>query len=126
MKRILSGALILAVLLAVGLGIAWKCRQLHNHISQLLEEAGTAAQAQQWEDARRLTHAAAAQWQRSRHFTAGFADHTPMDEIEATFAELQIYLDAQEAPHFQATCARLSLLTQSMADSQGLQWWNIL
>ena len=126
MKRIFAGAVILGLLLAAGITVAMRIEKIHSDITRLLEQAGTAAQEANWADARRLTREASEKWQRSRHFTAGFADHTPMDEIDTTFGELQVYLLQEESPHFQATCARLSALTQAMADSHNVQWWNIL
>ena len=49
-----------------------------------------------------------------------------MDELDGLFAELMVFLKNRESPHFEATCARLSLLARAMADGHGLQWWNLL
>jgi hypothetical protein len=49
-----------------------------------------------------------------------------MDELDGLFAELMVFLQSREAPHFSATCARLVVLARAMAESHGLQWWNIL
>ncbi len=41
-------------------------------------------------------------WGRSRHLGACFADHTPMEEIDALFAEVEVYAAAREETDFAA------------------------
>ena len=126
MKRCLTGIAILISMLILSALIAGSMHNVHYRISELLEQAQQAASAENWSQADRLARQANEQWQRYHHFTAAFADHTPMDELDGLFAELMIFLEERESPHFASTCARLSLLAQSMADSHGLQWWNLL
>ena len=126
MKRSMTGITILIFLLILSVLIAAAMHKIHYRISDLLEQAQQAADAEDWPGADRLARQAEAQWQQYHHFTAAFADHTPMDELDGLFAELMVFLEERESPHFASTCARLSLLAQSMADSHGLQWWNVL
>lgn len=126
MRRPYLGIGILLTLLALSTGIWWGMEHVHNSIGDLLAQAQAAAEADDWQRAEELSQKAQVEWKRHHHFTAAFADHTPMDELDGLFAELNVFLENRESPHFEATCARLILLTQSMADSHGIQWWNVL
>ena len=126
MRRPYLGIAILLLLLAVSSGIWWGVERVHNNISQYLTQAQRAAEAEDWEKAGEYALYAKAEWERHFHFTAAFADHTPMDEMDGLFAELEVYVQNRESPHFEATCARLILLTQAMADSHSIAWWNVL
>ena len=126
MRRPYLGIGILLTLLILGSLIWWGMEQIHSDIGQLLTQAQAAAEADQWQKAQSFSQQAQQLWQRHHHFTAAFADHTPMDELDGLFAELLIFSAKQESPHFESTCARLIQATRSMADSHGIQWWNIL
>ena len=126
MKRSIWGIGILIALLIFSVAIAARMQDVHCRISDLLSQAAAAAEQNDWQQADRLARQAEQQWQRYHHFTAAFADHTPMDELDGLFAELLVFLSNRESPHFASTCTRLSLLAQSMADSHGVQWWNLL
>lgn len=126
MRRPFLGIGILLVLLALGIGIWWGMETIHGDMEELLTQAKTAAEQGDWLTAGEMSRMAYDQWEKHHHFTAAFADHTPMDELDGLFAELMVFLENQESPHFEATCAQLILLTQAMADSHGVPWWNIL
>lgn len=126
MKRGLWGAVILVCLLILCIGIHSGMGRIHYDISTLLEQAAAAAEQEDWKQAGRLARQAEELWQRHHNLTAALADHTPMDEVDGLFAELLVFLGNRESPHFQATCARLSLLSKAMADSHAGQWWNVL
>ena len=126
MRRPFLGIGILLVLLALGIGIWWGMETIHGDMEELLAQAKTAAEQGDWLVAGEMSRRACDQWEKHHHFTAAFADHTPMDELDGLLAELMVFLENQESPHFEATCAKLILLTQAMADSHGVPWWNIL
>ena len=126
MKRFWIGVTLLAVLLVGGLLLRHRMDRVHLETSRLLQQAQTAALQKDWPQAQALAEEARQQWQRYRRFTAAFADHTPMDEIDGLFAELAIFSQEQEMPHFAATCTRLNHLASAMAESHMLHWWNLL
>ena len=126
MKRPFLGFCILLTLLFSSIGIWWGMEDIHRDISQLLTQAQAAAENENWQQAGEFSTRAKERWEHHHRFTASFADHTPMDELDGLFAELEVYLQNRESPHFEATCAQMVLLTQAMADSHGIQWWNVL
>ena len=120
-----SGALILLLLLGLTLGISWGMDAIHSPIQQdlmLAEKAaldGDVAQAQQ------LGQQAKQRWDSFRKAVAVVADHTPMDEIDQLFGQMQAYARAQEDTELAACCAQLSRLVESMANAHILTWWNL-
>ncbi len=126
MKRLWLGIGILAVLLALCSAVTLSMERIHSPIAEDLSRAAEAAQKEDWGKANALAGAARARWEQYWHFTAMVADHTPMDELDGLFAELEIYGREQEMPHFAATCAHLRQLSQAMADSHTPSWWNLI
>ncbi len=126
MKRLWLGIVILAVLLTASALSCVAMERIHTPICLTLAQAAAAAEAEDWETAQALTAQARARWERYWYFTATVADHTPMDELDGLFEELDIYLSARENPHFSATGLHLAALAAAMADSQTPSWWNVL
>ena len=54
-----------------------------------------------------------------------FADHTPMEEIDALFAQVEVYAAAREETDFAAGCAALSRKVEAMGLAHGASWWNL-
>lgn len=126
MKRLWIGILILSLLLAGGICLHLSLLAVHPPIAQALEQAATAAMQDDWPLALQRYEQAAARWQKYHRFTAAFADHTPMDEVDGLFAQLAILAQKQENPHFSATCRQISTLAYAIGQSHGLSWWNLL
>ncbi len=126
MKRLVLGTAILAVLLAGGLLVSRAMAGIHDPIAADLQRAAVAALTEDWAAAQDLLQRATDRWEHFHRITAAFADHTPMDELDSLFVELNIYARQQENPHFSATCARLSFLATTIADSHRLTWQNLM
>lgn len=126
MKRLWLGILILLLLLVSSLVIQILLFRVHSDISRDLEQAANRAMVQDWSSAFSLARTAIGRWQRWHHFTAAFADHSPMDELDSLFSQLSVFSQQREDPHFAATCKELSFLAKAMAESQKLSWWNFL
>lgn len=126
MKRMWIGVGLLVVFCAAGIVTAIAMQDIHDPISQALLRASDAALQEDWDQAALHYHAAKGKWVQSRCLTATVADHVPMDEIDSLFAELAIYLQAKESPHFSATCFQLATLTRAMGEAHAINWWNLL
>lgn len=126
MKRLWMGFAILAVLLAGSLLIHTALARIHDPIAADLKQSAAAALTEDWDTALDLAQHAAVRWEKFHRFTAAFADHTPMDELDGLFSELKIYARLRENPHFSATCTHLSDLAAAIAESHRLSWWNLL
>ena len=70
MKRSIWGIGILIALLVLSVAIAALMQDIHCGISDLLSQAATAAEQNDWQQADLLARQAEQQWQRYHHFTA--------------------------------------------------------
>ena len=126
MKRGWIGAGLLAGLLILGLLVTWFMGRTHTGISEELELSARFAIAGNWEEAEESAEEAYEDWQDSWHFSAAFADHEPMEEIDALFAQLLPYLLNQDAVSFSAVCRELARQVEAIGDAHNLNWWNLL
>lgn len=126
MKRFWIGICVLALLLIGGIVVSALFCIAHEPTAQLLQDASKAALEGDWKQANRLCHQAEDRWEDFWQFTASFADHSPMDEIDSLFAQLEILGAQRNAEQFPALCARLSELTEAIADSHRFRWWTLL
>lgn len=120
-----SGTLILTLLLGLTLSISWAMDAIHTPMEQALEQAADAALTGDVDQARQLGTQAKQRWDRFRKAVAVVADHSPMDEIDQLFAQMQAYAQAEEETELASCCAQLARLVQSMADAHILTWWNL-
>ena len=96
MKRSWIGFILLLVLLAGGIAATWGMAKCHEPIARDLENAAKTALQGDMAQGEVLMLQAREAWGRSRHLGACFADHTPMEEIDALFAEVEVYAAARE------------------------------
>lgn len=125
MKRIVFGAALLAVLFLGGIGAQKRMAAIHGYGANLLEQAGREAQAGDWEAAQTLFNRARRSWKDNYNFTAALADHTPMEDVESLYAQLAVFAENRETPHFAALCMETAARLEAMADAHLLAWWNI-
>ena len=122
MKRFWIGVAVMAALLAVGLSVTAAIDTLCTPISHLLQQA---AQTTNWSQATALATEAQHNWQHRRKFCAAVTDHEPMEEIDALFRSLEVYIRRQDRTHFQDACAQLAAMTDAIGDAQTVYWWHI-
>ena len=124
-KHFYWGLGILLALLCLCLAIGWGMRYTHTQTMGLLEQAAQLALDEQKTAAFDLGHQAHMHWEKTRNLTAVVADHSPMDEIETLFAEMETYAQAEELPHFAACCSQLRAQLQSMYEAHLGTLWNV-
>lgn len=126
MKRFWLGIGLLLAFLALGLWVTSAMDRVHEPIATLLEEASQVALSGDLPRGIELSSKAKSQWESHRNITATVADHTPLEEIDKLFAEMEIYGQEEELPHFAACCKQLSTLVRSMGEAHSLTWWSLL
>lgn len=126
MKRTVFGVILLAALLAACLLIENRMTAIHGPTALLVEKAGQLALSEDWADAEITFEKARNRWEKSRRLTASLADHTPMEDADALFAQLKIFAEQRETTHFAALCQELSGRVEAMADAHAAAWWNVL
>lgn len=125
MKRSWIGLGMLLVLLIAALLVTWGMYEIHEPVARDLITAGEYALAGDWESAVRLSRNAEEIWQTHETFRACFADHGPMEDIDACFAQLEIYARMREETAFAASCGEIARKTTAIAEAHGLKWETI-
>ena len=120
------GAAILAVFLTLGFVTSGAVEKAHHPTETLLEQAAEAALSGDFAQGVALGMEAKSRWERHWNGTATVADHSPMDDVDALFAEMEVYAKSKEEPHFAACCKELSQRLRAVADAHRFSWWNIL
>ena len=126
MKRSWIGFGMLLVLLVLALLVTWAMDRIHEPIARDLETAADYVMAGDWELAEVFSEQALRAWEKHAHFRACFADHTPMEDIDACFAELKIYTLRREETAFAASCGQIARKVEAIGEAHGLVWWNVL
>ena len=126
MKRGWFGLGLLVFLLLGGLLATLYMGRTHREISRELEQAAAHALAGYWEEALEEARDAREDWEEGWHFSAAFADHEPMEEIDALFSQLEAYRATRDSVAFAAVCRQLARQVEAMGDAHSLNWWNLL
>lgn len=125
-KRFYLGIGILTVFLVLGLVISMAMDSASHPISQQLEQASQEALSGDLDTGISLAQQAKTNWKSAWQGIAMVADHTPMDEIDSLFAQIDALGTAGDAASFGAYCARLAELVEAVSDAHDLTWWNLL
>ena len=126
MKRCWFGLGLLLFLLITGLLVTRSIARRTEPIANELTAAANNALVGNWDTAQSLTESAADQWQKNRPFTAAFADHSPMEEIEGDLAQLKVYIQSREKTAFAALAMQAAKRVQAVGEAHGLAWQNVL
>ena len=125
MKRSWFGFGLLVVLLGAGLLVTWAMERIHEPVARDLITAGEYALAGDWAEAERLSRQAEKSWEKNELLRACFADHGPMEENDACFAQLEIYCRMKEETAFAAACGETARKAEAMGEAHGLKWENV-
>ncbi len=120
------GVAILIVFLLLGFVTAGVMDNAHLPTDALLAQAAEKTLNGDFEEAVTLGMEAKNRWEKHWNGTATVADQSPMDDVDALFAEMEIYAKTEEKPHFAACCEELSQRIRAVAGAHRFSWWNIL
>ena len=121
-----GGIVLLLVLLAAGLLVSCVLGRQQERIAGILEDCAWMALSDQWSDARQTAAEARQQWEESWSLRAAVGDHTPMEQIDELFAQLNISAAAGERTGFAQDCAVLASRIRAVGNAQRLSWQNVL
>lgn len=125
MKRSWFGFLLLVVLLALALTVTWVMRSIHEPVARDLRQAADCALAEDWTAANAHALSARMGWETWAHVRLCFADHTPVEDIDAEFAALDAYRAKKETADFAAACLALKEKVDAVGQAHGLTLWNL-
>ena len=119
------GVGLLALFLVLGIVTMGLMDDAHLPTGELLQQAAELTLQGDMEKGIALGQEAKSRWEKQWQRTATVADHSPMDDVDALFAEMEIYAKAGEEPHFAACCQELAKRVQAVAEAHRFSWWNI-
>ena len=124
--RFWIGVAVLLVLLAVGIGVTVGVSVQQDRLAQIIDKAQEAVLSRGWEQALPYARQAQRLWENTRHFAASFADHEPLEQMDAFFSQLWIYAQEALEVEFASVCSYISNLAKAIGESQSVFWWNLL
>ena len=126
MARGWFGAAVLVVFLILGFVTAEAMDKAHRPACDLLSQAADMTLDGDFDGAIPLAMEAKSRWERAWNGTAVVADHSPMDDVDALFAEMVTYAESGEQPHFAACCRELAQRVEAVSEAHRFSWWNVL
>lgn len=125
MKRSWFGFFLLLVLLAASILVTWVMIRIHEPMEENLLRAADFALEEDWIRANQFFREAEARWTSWEHVRACFADHNPVEEIDAALAMLKVYCENREGLAFAAGCRELAGQAAAIGEAHELVWWNL-
>lgn len=126
MKRLWIGVGLLVAILVLGFWSSKRMEEIHTQIRDTLLDSAQAAGEGRWERADELAQKAGEDWQKGWSFSAAFADHTVLDEIDGLLAQAEIYRQSRDAVRYGAICARMASAVEALQEAHRLSWRNLL
>lgn len=126
MKRLWIGTGLLALVLVLGIWTGSRMKAVHIPTAEDLEDAALWAMRDEWGQAEAHAARAKKNWDKNRPMTASVADHEPMDDIDALFAELEVFAARQDQMAYSSLCVHLAEELKALSEEHRLFWWNLL
>ena len=125
MKRSWIGFVLLVALLVGCILVTVAMGRIHDPIEAQLLQASQCAMEGNWEKAGDFFREAQENWEEKEHFRTCFADHTPVEEIDADFEMLMVLCAAREVTSFAGGCRSLARQVAAVGEAHELVWWNL-
>ena len=126
MKRMWIGVGLLAAVLISGIWVAGQMREIHQEMAKDLNRAAACVLDEDWDMATALAARAEKDWSKKRPLTASFADHEPLEDIDALFAQLAVYSRLRDKAAYSSICADLASQLEALGESHRFTFWNLL
>ena len=126
MKRSWIGFFLLIALLLCSILSARFMVRIHEPMEAELIQAASHAAEGRWEQADICFRSAEARWKNTEHLRSCFADHTPVEEIDADFALLKVLSASRETISFAGGCLQLARQVAAVGEAHECVWWNLL
>ena len=126
MNRLWIGVGLLAVLLAMGVGMLLVSLNFNEGFSESLEQAGQFAMSGNWTAAEKQLAVGKEKWQIYRRFWASSTDHEPVEEVQNLFSQLELFQARRLEVEFASACRALVNLAEAIDESHSLRWWSVL
>lgn len=125
MKRSWIGFILLVALLLGCLLVTKAMTDIHDPVEDRLLQTAQMAMDGNWHQAEDLFQRARRDWEKAAHFRGCFADHTPVEDIDAAFATLDVTCAARDPVAFAGGCRSLARQVAAIGEAHELVFWNL-
>lgn len=126
MKRSWIGfILLIALLLGSSLSAGYMVTS-HKPVEAELLQAAQQAMEGSWEQAESQFRAAEENWKKAEHLRSCFADHNPVEQIDADFEMLKVFCAARETVSFAGGCRSLARQVAAVGEAHEMVWRNLI
>lgn len=126
MKRSWIGFILLIGLLLASLWSARMMVRIHESIEGKLQQAAQFSMEGNWVQAVSCFREAEEAWKLREQVRGCFADHNPVEKIDADFELLKVCCAAREPISFSGGCLQLARQVAAVGEAHALIWWNLL
>lgn len=126
MKRGWIGAALLMALLLVSSLSAWDMVTRQRPLEQAMDQAARYVLEENWQAASELVQQTNDRWRDYWRRNAAFSDHSPMEEIDSLFSQLEVLETQADPVSYALICAQLARAFSALADGHIPNWWNLL
>lgn len=126
MSRFRIGIALLLILPALGILTQGVLQKTGLPLAARVERAADGCQAGRWDLALEDFDRARADWESRRNIAAALADHAPLEDIDALFAQAGRAAAGFEETEFLCAAAELGVRLRALAQSHSLRWWSLL
>ena len=123
MKRVWIGGSLLVLILLLGLWLGEGLEKQVMPLADLMEQAGQAARAEDWEQAERLTQGVQSRWGDLKWITAALTGHQELEQIDSDFVQLSAYAHG-DPQAYQAICNTIAQALTALAQNHTTTWKN--
>jgi len=126
MKRSWFGFFLLTALLLAGALVTRVMVKIHGPEEALLQQAAAFAMENDWTQAESSFRQAQDSWNAWEHLRSCFADHDPVEKIDADFESLDILCTVRDRIAFAGGCRSLARQVAAVGEAHQLVWKNLL
>lgn len=126
MKRCWIGFFMLILLLFASIWSTRLMGRIQEPVAGKLQQAAQCAMEDNWDRAASLFREAEEEWKAWGHIRSCFADHTPVEEIDADFEILKVCCAGRETVSFAGGCRSLARQVAAVGEAHEMVWWNLL
>lgn len=126
MKRSWIGFILLIGLLLASIWSARIMVRIHEPIEGKLRQAAQFSTEGNWAQATACFREAEEDWELWEQVRGCFADHNPVEKIDADFELLKVCCAARESISFSGGCLQLARQVAAVGEAHEPIWWNLL